>query len=315
VEETLVALESGTSAKWVTRLLVGCGWRVRVLEAAEVRAKARRRGQKSDYRDAWEICDGVRRDLFVKSVYVAPPQVERVRQVLSRRRHFVSLRTSQINAARFVLRVNGVAVRAASLTTWRAWQRLLSRPEVAAVERHLRHHAEMWKHAQEVVTALDAELREAMEPMAGVWELLQSVPGVGPVASAAFVATLGCCERFGDGGQAASYAGLVPRSFDSGDSVRRGRITKAGSPLLRSLLCEVAHHAGRPWHPLHPYWIRVCARGGYKKATVAVAHRLCRILLAMWKRGRAFDPGLLNVELVGGGQGRGLRYRIRRPAA
>ena len=34
-------------------------------------------------------------------------------------------------------------------------------------------------------------------------------------------------------------------------------------------------------HPLNPYWRRIFSRGGYRKAVVAVAARLARILWAM----------------------------------
>ena len=55
------------------------------------------------------------------------------------------------------------------------------------------------------------------------------------------------------------------------------------------MLCEAAHHASRPDHPLNPYFARLCARRGYKMAIVAVAHRLCRIIFAMLRHQRAIS--------------------------
>jgi hypothetical protein len=62
------------------------------------------------------------------------------------------------------------------------------------------------------------------------------------------------------------------------------------------MLCEAAHHARRPTHPLNPHFARVAARRGYKTAVVAVAHRLCRILFAMLRDGSDFDPARIGVE-------------------
>jgi hypothetical protein len=62
------------------------------------------------------------------------------------------------------------------------------------------------------------------------------------------------------------------------------------------MLCEAAHHARRPSHPLHPYFIRLCTRRGYKIAIVAVAHRLCRPLYALLRDGTEFQPMRLGVE-------------------
>src|SRR4029453_7866933 len=84
--------------------------------------------------------------------------------------------------------------------------------------------------------------------------------------------------------------------YHSGDREAYGRITKRGSGELRAMLCEAAHHASRPTHPLHPYFAVLCAKRGYKMATIAVAHRLARITFAMLRDGTDFDVGKLNIE-------------------
>src|SRR5262245_8400198 len=62
------------------------------------------------------------------------------------------------------------------------------------------------------------------------------------------------------------------------------------------MLCEAAHQTSRPTHPLHPYFAKLCAKRGYKMATIAVAHRLARITFAMLGDGTDFEVGKLNVE-------------------
>ena len=78
---TKVGLETGTQATWAARVLERLGMKPVVIDAHEVRAKARRVGQKSDRRDAWEICDGVRRNLYTAIVYAPSEPVERLRQI------------------------------------------------------------------------------------------------------------------------------------------------------------------------------------------------------------------------------------------
>jgi Transposase IS116/IS110/IS902 family len=63
---------------------------------------------------------------------------------------------------------------------------------------------------------------------------------------------------------AASHAGLTPTTHQSGDRDMHGRISKRGSAELRAMLCEAAHHASRPAHPLHPYFARLCVKRGYE---------------------------------------------------
>jgi transposase len=62
---------------------------------------------------------------------------------------------------------------------------------------------------------------------------LRTVPSVGPVTAAAFVATLDDVQRFRHAHQVEAYLGLVPRELSSGDRQHRGSITKAG-PAARA---------------------------------------------------------------------------------
>ena len=314
-EGTEVAMESGTQATWAARLLEAAGMSPVVIDAAEVRAKARRRAQKSDLRDAWELCDGLRRDIYVKRVYVPPLRVERLRRVLSRRRHFVEICTSQVNAASFLFRSAGLRRPVRYLRTENHWCCLCDAEGAEAFRHHLLLHFQVWLAARRAILELEEELAEAISCFGEESSLLQSLPGVGPMTSAAFIAALGCPERFGRSAEAASYIGLVPSGYDTGGVIRRGRITKSGPPYLRALLCEAAHHAARSSHPLNPYWRRICSRGGYGKAVVAVAHRMARILWAMWRGGRDFDVSMLNVERVSAPESsRRHIYRLRRSA-
>jgi transposase len=85
---TPVALETGTVAFFVARELTALGCTPSVIDAREVRLKAHRPTQKSDRRDAFELCDGLRRGIYRAVVHVPPPAVTRVRETLARRRHF-----------------------------------------------------------------------------------------------------------------------------------------------------------------------------------------------------------------------------------
>jgi transposase len=72
-------------------------------------------------------------------------------------------------------------------------------------------------------------------------KLLMSVPGVGLITAAAFLAQVGDITRFGSPGKLVSYLGLDPRVHQSGNSpARTGRISKEGSSLVRHVLTEAA---------------------------------------------------------------------------
>src|SRR5262249_23154770 len=56
---------------------------------------------------------------------------------------------------------------------------------------------------------------------------LTTLPGIGPITATAFVAALDVASRFEHASQVASYLGLVPREYSSGDTQRRGRVLRS----------------------------------------------------------------------------------------
>ena len=122
---------------------------------------------------------------------------------------------------------------------------------------------------------------------------LTTIPGVGPRTAEAVAAHLGDPRRFASGKQVSAYAGLVPRQYQSGESDRRGRITRRGPSVLRKLLVECA------WVMLrYNAWARATyarlTRGGVtrkKPAVVALARRLLVRCWAMLRDGTDWRAG------------------------
>ena len=296
---TAVALETGTVAFFVARQLRRLELAPVVIDAHEVRLKAHRPTQKSDRRDARELCEGLRRGIYRTVVHVPPRAVAVLRETLSRRRHFVRVATGEINAAKRLLRGAGLGALARSLGTEAGWKKVLSQLNgEQELGGHIEQHRQLWGCAQEQVATLEGSLGEQTEAggFTEAIERLRTIPGVGAIVASTAVAVFSDIERFPSVRHAASYAGLVPSTYQSGERDVHGRITKRGSAELRAMLCQAAQHAARPHHPLHPYFARLCAKRGHRVAIMAVAHRLCRIMVAMLRKRVDFDVGKLAVE-------------------
>ena len=295
---TPVALETGTSAFYVARALSALDLKPIVIDAHEVRLKAHRPSQKSDRRDAFELCDGLRRDVYRAIVHIPSPAISTLRTALSRRRHFVRIQTAEVNATKRLLRGAGwLGGKRGSLRNASGWERLIDAlASEPALQTHTRFHYAVWQQAGEQVRAIDHLLGDLGRGFRDDVRRLETVPGVGPIVALTAVAVFADVERFGSAKHAASYAGLVPSTYQSADRDCHGHITKRGSAELRTMLCEAAHHARRPSHPLHPYFLKLCARRGYKSAVVAVAHRLCRVLYALLRDGTDFQPSRLGID-------------------
>lgn len=297
---TKVGLESGAQAPITVRMLYELGFEPVVINAEEVRRKARRVGQKTDRRDAFEICDGLRRGIYDSIVYVPEPGIARLRAILSRRRHYVKIGTMEINAAKFVLRSAGFGSSTTKqLATEKSWMSLLKQLKLPKeLSDDVRRHFLTWQHVKAMQKEIEAMLNDALKPYSKIIKRLQTMPGVGPLTAATFFATIGRIDRFPDSNHLVSYLGLAPSMYDSGDKEQHGRITKRGSSATRSILCEGAQHASRALHPLRPYYMKIYAKHGRKRAIVAVAHRTARILYQMWRKDEDFDVDKLNVKRI-----------------
>ena len=81
--------------------------------------------------------------------------------------------------------------------------------------------------------------------------------------------------RFRRAEEFASYLGLTPAQYSSGENVRLGHITRQGNAALRAVLVESAWTVIRHDPHLRAQYERLRQRGtNGKKAIVAVAHSL-----------------------------------------
>ena len=104
--------------------------------------------------------------------------------------------------------------------------------------------------------------------------LLMTHPGVGPVTALATEVFLGNPARFADSKALASYVGMIPREYSSGERQRLGGLSKQGNPLLRFLWGEAGAHAARKDPELQRFYRRKLVQKGLGKARVAVARKL-----------------------------------------
>jgi len=115
-------------------------------------------------------------------------------------------------------------------------------------------------------------------------QLLQTIPGVGRKTAEVVVAYLDDPHRFQNARQISSYAGMVPRRYQSGETDRHGRIHKRGPRQLRSALVEAAWLMLRynPWAKSVYDRLTGGQKTRKKKAIVAVARKLlvrCWVML------------------------------------
>jgi transposase len=100
------------------------------------------------------------------------------------------------------------------------------------------------EHAEARIARLDGAIAEAVKltppKMRAVIQALQALRGIAQVTAVTIVAELGDVSRFTGARQLMGYSGIVAGEHSSGESIRRGSITKTGNAHLRRVVVEAA---------------------------------------------------------------------------
>ena len=149
------------------------------------------------------------------------------------------------------------------------------------------------------VEALDKEIdiilnlmKDLAEPYKFQLEQLDSIPGINTVAALAIMAEISATpqESFGNGKKLVSWAGLSPRNDESAGKIKSRKITK-GNPYIKSILCQVAWAAVRTRRSgFHEWFWTHQGKLGKKKAIIAVARRILKLIYHLLKSGEFYDP-------------------------
>jgi len=298
VQPERVVIEVCNIAGWVCDLLRGQGIAVQVANTSDDAWRWRKVKRKNDRCDALKAAQ-LSAVNQLREVHIPRIEVRQWRALIAFRQQLVQRRSRIKNHIRDLLLTEGqILPRGASCWTQLGVARLegLAKPfsEVGVHELwrgQLDIELRQLRAVQQEIAAAEAQLDAIAGADARV-ALLRTIPGVGPRLSEAIVALLDQPARFHNAREVSAYVGMVPKELDSGETQRRGRITKHGSRLVRSLLVEVAW-AGMRYNP----WVRQTYQriSGDKKsrkkiAIVAVGRRLLVRCWAMLRDGTRWRP-------------------------
>jgi transposase len=258
-----------TGSYWeaVAEYLCDLGFKVSVVNPAQIKSYGASRlvRSKTDSIDARVIADFCTAQS--PALWTAPPKVLReLRALVSRREALVNMRTQEQN--RLLVASEGVQEGIRSHIDY-------LNCSLAALEKHIRDHIDK-----------DPDLK-------GKKELLRSIPGLGDATVPillSFIAT----SRFTSAKEAAAFAGLDPRHYQSGTSVKgKTRFSKVGHAFLRKSLYMPAMVTITKTRWGCSFRDRLAASGKVPMIIIgAMMRKLLCVAFGVLKSGQPFDPNL-----------------------
>jgi transposase len=278
-------------------------------------------GRKSDVNDAVWIADLLAHGLIQPSM-VPPTRIQQMRDLTRTRkqlgREIVQhtqriqkvLEDANIKLSSVVTDVTGLSGRkilVALIEGERDPDRLaeLGSPWLKASKNELRaalhgfvreHHRFMLRLHLDQVDALDGAIEDVeartercLDPVRGVIERLDTIPGVSAITAAVIVAEIGVdMSRFPTPNDLVSWAGLCPGENQSAGK-HRSRKLKRGAPWLKTTLVQAAWAAVKKKDSyFHAKFLRIKRRQGSKRAIVAVAASMLTAAYHMIQRDEDF---------------------------
>lgn len=227
---------------------------------------------KTNRRDALSLVKQLRAG-DLTAVWVPDPRHEAMRDLTRAREAAVEdLRCKRQQVSAFLLRqglhYTGKRTWTKAHGGWLASQKFAYAEQRVAFEEMLL----AMRQAQERIERLELAIRVATPDwsLAEVVTALMAMRGIDFISATAFLAEIGDLSRFRTPRELMAYLGLVPSEASTGDTIKRGPITKAGNRRARRILVECS------WSYQHPPRV-----GKEKQEKVAAAPRAVREIA--WK--------------------------------
>ena len=282
------AYEAGFSGFVLHRVLESAGIENLVVNAASVETTVHNR-VKTDKRDALKLAS-LLEAARLKGIRV-PSQKQEAQRLLTRtRQQLIEERTAVKNMLRMKCHQMGlIAADDQRKMSHKLVQELLEKSPLQELNLVIEAYWQVWKALDAQIKKLDEELKQQAQEDPNE-KIYRSAPGIGPLGARILSNELGDMSQFNNERQLFSYTGLTPCEHSSGDSTRRGQITRQGNSRVRWVLCEAAWRAIKKDASLKDCFERLYPRTGKKRAIVAIARKVTTQVVGQEKLGLPERP-------------------------
>ena len=276
-------LEATICSHWIYEELKTYTAQVQMANPAKLKAISAAK-RKNDALDARTLADLLRCNLF-PACYVPPIEYQSLRCYMRERALVVRARVMFKNKTAGLLIQRGVPYETRKLHGKRYFEALLEENTalIEDLKPLLAFHRTQIDQLQQMDEAIVRQLTRDPLLKQRV-ERLQTIRGVGDITALSWAVEVGEPKRFPNENHAISYCGLCAAEKESAGVRKRGPLSKQRNVHLLTALVEAAHIAVTHNEKLRAIYEAECQRGPDNHATLEVARRLVRWLLAIDRR-------------------------------
>ena len=281
-----VVVESTYNWYWLVDGLQAAGYKVHLANPA-ANKKYEDLKRSDDNTDAAHLAQLLRLGIL-RTGYICPVAVRRVRDLARRRQQLVRHRTMHVLAVENVTaRETGTRLKANEV-------KRLGAKEVQAlgfdadITRGLQANAAVLQTLNREIAGLEKRLQERVR-LRPEFKALTTTPGIGRTLATVIMLESGTVERFARVGNFSSYARCVDSVYSSNGKKKGQGNVRNGNKYLAWAFIEAANGARR-WCPeARRFYDRKKTATNGIVATKALAHKLARACYHMLKTGERFD--------------------------
>ena len=285
-KDSKFVLEASTHGVFAYNYLKEMGADVKVANPGRIRMICDSE-KKTDRNDAEILADLLRTNMLPES-YLPNKNERELRDIIRQRKSIVNMRSSVKNKIRAILARDGIKIMDKNVLGVKALVALTKVELQSPVQQDaLERLIQIAGTLTATIDDYDGVIRERYQTLPYA-KLLDTIPGIDCHSAVHIASAIGDIGRFPSDEELASYAGLAPQTYQSGD-VRRDRGLRHGDKLLRSLIVQDAHAAVRCSRRFRKYYLKMVRKKGKQKAIISVSRKMIEIIYVMLTRGEPYN--------------------------
>lgn len=278
-------VETSTHGVFVYDYLTSKGMDVKVANPAKIRLIYKSE-KKTDWEDAGILADLLRTNML-PLCYFPNKQLREVRDLIRQRRSMVEMQTMVRNKIRSIVAREGITIPYKDVLGKKAVKTLGELEIENCVQKNaIDRLIGIGLMFDDEIQSYDDKIADKYATMEYT-KLLDTIPGISTYSAVHIASAIGDIHRFPSDEELASYAGVVPKTRQSGET-RIDMGLRHGDRQLKCILVQVANASIKRSSRLRRLYLKMKKKKGHQKAIIAVSRKIVYIIYCMLTRGEPY---------------------------